>query len=128
MTGSSQELPLLVRKIDVADTAALTAGPMATPDKSPDGFRVLSLAPVVAIRDSAALRAALLSLFQTEKKVRINGTAVERADLSLVQLLIAARQMALRDGIDLDLVLPPSGVIVSLIRQSGLEHAFPGLG
>ena len=88
---------------------------------------VLHLAPMVTIREISQLHDSILALLRNGMPAVIDCSAVELADISLVQLLIAARRMAERDACRLNLVIPSSGVVADLIRHSGLEHDFEGV-
>lgn len=87
----------------------------------------LRLPPVATIRDSTQLREAVLDLLGLKSPVTLDCSALEQADISTVQVILAARQMARRDGIDLRLDIPPSGVLADLIRQAGFAHEFADL-
>ena len=58
----------------------------------------------------------------------LDCSAVEKADISLIQLLVAVQRMAERDRLRLDLVIPETGIVADLIRQSGLEQDFEATG
>jgi len=89
---------------------------------------VLRLDPVITIREISRLRDATLALLRQGTPAVVDCSAVERADVSLIQLLVSARRMARRDACRLDLVIPASGVVADLIRHSGLEHDFDTTG
>ncbi|CAK0757653.1 hypothetical protein WCLP8_2900009 [uncultured Gammaproteobacteria bacterium] len=95
-------------------------------DQSQDG--IIRLPPMATIREAAQLRDTLLDLLGQGVPAVVDCSAVEQADLSLVQLLTAARRMAERDGLELRLVIPSSGALANLIRHSGLEHDFDQIG
>ena len=87
----------------------------------------LRLPPVATIRDAVQLRSSALELLARENPAIVDCSAVEHADLSVVQVLVAVRRMARRDGIDLRLEIPPAGALAELIRQSGFEREFADL-
>jgi anti-anti-sigma regulatory factor len=89
---------------------------------------IFSLPPVVTVRDVALLRDQTLALLLTGQPLVIEGSAVEKADVSVIQLLVAAKRMAERDGIRLEMKLPATGVVAEMIRASGLTHEFDRFG
>ncbi len=90
--------------------------------------QVLCLAAVATIREVSALRDAVLALLQGGAPAVIDCSAVEKADVSLVQLLVSARRMAERDGGRLEFVIPPSGLVAALIRRGGFDLDVDGTG
>ncbi|MEI6986855.1 MAG: STAS domain-containing protein [Rhodospirillaceae bacterium] len=98
-----------------------TMGAMRVIEQSQDG--TLRLPPMTTVRDAAQLRDTLLDLLGQGVSVIVDCSVVEQADLSIVQLLTAARRMAERDGRQLRMIIPSSGALADLIRRSGLEHS-----
>ena len=80
---------------------------------------------VVRISGDAGLRAAqdiALSLRQAlagHDKVAIATDAVTGADITTIQILLAARKQALASGKSLSLAAPPAGALRDLLIQTG---------
>ncbi|MBF0426665.1 MAG: STAS domain-containing protein [Magnetococcales bacterium] len=85
---------------------------------------VFHLPENVRVREVAELRTELLARLRDQPGLTIDGTRVERIDISGVQLLIAAQRQAERDGQALSFRIPDDGAVAKLIRDSGLAHAF----
>lgn len=71
----------------------------------------------VTLRDVASLHQLMVAVPLPE---RIDCTAVEEMDITLFQLLAAAKLSAERAGSPLNLVWPQDGRMVALLRLSGL--------
>lgn len=84
---------------------------------------------VVKIAGDAGLRAAqeiagsLRKALTGHDKVAIATEAITGADITTIQLLLAARKQALASGKSLSLASPPSGVLRELLVQVGCLDA-----
>ncbi|MBF0627760.1 MAG: STAS domain-containing protein [Magnetococcales bacterium] len=92
-----------------------------------DANGVLHLPPRSTIREVAALRDALLGMINQGGHVVVDCSAVEQSDLSVVQMIIAARRTTHGDELALSVILPPLGPMADQIRACGLEHEFEEL-
>jgi anti-anti-sigma regulatory factor len=93
----------------------------ASGGKSEDGRLVLSES--VTIRTIEGVRDALLETTQLHRTVEIDCAAVAEADLSLVQLLLAARKSALKSGGTIVLARPASGALRDVLTRAGILAA-----
>ena len=84
---------------------------------------------VVKISGDAGLRAAqdiagsLRQALATHDKVAIATEAISGADITTIQLLLAARKQALASGKSLSLSAPPAGVLRALLIETGCFDA-----
>lgn len=84
---------------------------------------------VVKISGDAGLRAAqdiagsLRKALTGHNKVAVATEAMTAADITTIQLLLAARKQALATGKSLSLTAPPAGVLRSLLIQVGCLDA-----
>lgn len=83
------------------------------------------LEPVQTLRTIDATCAALRDLLAQHANVEIDCSAVDEADLTLVQLLLAARKSAQQSGKCLALTAPISGSLRDALARSGALYA-PG--
>ncbi|MBF0192330.1 MAG: STAS domain-containing protein [Magnetococcales bacterium] len=91
-----------------------------------DGL-LLKLPARATIREVASVRESLLDLMGRHARVVLDCSDVAQTDLSMVQLIIAARRSTGGDALALDVVLPSMGVMAEQIRLGGLEHEFKEL-
>jgi ABC-type transporter Mla MlaB component len=84
--------------------------------------------PVVTIREISEVRDAVLPWLEKRSPFALDCSAIDRADVSLLQLLISAQQMAKRDRTVLHLIIPAEGLVEDLIRLSGLAAHFDRTG
>ncbi|MBF0212476.1 MAG: STAS domain-containing protein [Magnetococcales bacterium] len=94
-------------------------------ERETDG--VLRLPARSTIREVAALREALLGLLNQGVPVVLDCSEVVQTDLSLAQLIIAARRVTGGDGMALRVILPATGALAEQIRFCGLAHEFEEL-
>jgi anti-anti-sigma regulatory factor len=80
----------------------------------------VALHGTVGLRDAAGLTEKLAQALAAHDRVVIDATALEQADISLVQVLAAARKTAEGAGRSLRLVAPPGGVLAQLLARAGL--------
>ncbi|MDB5613403.1 MAG: hypothetical protein JWQ22_1056 [Devosia sp.] len=84
---------------------------------------------VVEITGDAGLRAAqdlavtLRQAIATQDEVAIATDAITSADITTIQLLLAASKMAKASGKSLRLTAPPKGVLRELLTQTGFLDA-----
>ncbi|MBF0272194.1 MAG: STAS domain-containing protein [Magnetococcales bacterium] len=88
---------------------------------------VLRLPARATIREVAAVREAVLGLLNQGVPVVLDCSDVVQTDLSMVQMIIAARRSTGGDELALRVVLPGMGVMAEQIRLAGLEHEFEEL-
>jgi anti-anti-sigma regulatory factor len=74
---------------------------------------------VVTVRTIAAFRSTLLNALTEHRSVRVDCSAAESVDLSLIQLLLSARLSAHRQGKRLKLAAPADGVLRATLEQGG---------
>jgi len=87
-------------------------------DSDPEPVRVV-LDGTQTVRNIAAARATLLETLTGHQKVLVDVNAIETADLSLIQLLLAARRSARQQGKDLVLALPVAGALQDALQRGG---------
>jgi anti-anti-sigma regulatory factor len=79
-----------------------------------------SLPAVVTVDGIAEIRDAVLALLGTAAEVTLDCAAVEHADMSLIQVLLAAQRSADRDGRSLRIVAPEAGTVATMMHRAGL--------
>jgi len=79
----------------------------------------------VTIREAAATQAKLADFLRRHDVIELDCAGVTETDLTLVQLLLAARKSAERAGKSLVLAAPASGALLAVLSQGGF---LPGLG
>lgn len=72
---------------------------------------------------AAALHEQLRGAFGERADISLDLGGLQRADLSLVQLIEAARGKAARDGTGLTLTAPANAVLAGVLDQSGILWA-----
>ncbi len=91
-----------------------------------DGRRcVLVLTGDVTIERAAQLKSALLKAMARFSKIEIDLTGLERADLSLLQIICAAHRSAPGLGVEIDLHGAPSSAFIQTARRAGLLSTDP---
>lgn len=83
---------------------------------------IIRLPARATIRDIASVHGEVLAGLAGGAALRIDGSGVEDADITLFQLLVAARRSAEKAGIALSIVLPDDGRIAGLLTLSGLAR------
>jgi anti-anti-sigma regulatory factor len=73
---------------------------------------------------AADLRERMLGAFDAQTAIAIDLTPVERVDLSLLQLVNAARTEAGRRGIDLTLAAPAPAAVRTCLDRAGFTASF----
>lgn len=87
---------------------------------------------LVQISGDAGLRAAqevastLSEALAAHQNIAIASDAISNADITTIQLLLAARKLALASGKSLHLAAPPTGVLRELLTQTGFLDAQGG--
>lgn len=79
----------------------------------------IRLEPSVTVRTIEALRASILDSFAQDTAIELDASAVAEVDLSLVQLIEAARVHAAREGKTLRLTAPANDALLGLLRRAG---------
>lgn len=77
----------------------------------------------LGIRNIGAIHARLLQALAEQPALWIDCRAAESVDLSFVQLLLAARLCARRDGKTLQLAAPAGGALRTALARAGLWPA-----
>jgi len=86
--------------------------------KSTDGC--LTLEGAATLRTAEAIHARLLEALEGDGPVEVDCGKVTQADLSLVQLLLAVRRSAARDGKAFTLSSPADGPVKDVLARAGL--------
>ncbi|HEX7853490.1 MAG TPA: STAS domain-containing protein [Sphingobium sp.] len=73
----------------------------------------------VTVRTIDALRLSILDAFEQNPVVELDASAVAEVDLSLVQLIEAARIHASQESKTLRLAAPANATLVALLRRTG---------
>lgn len=73
----------------------------------------------VTVRTIDALRASIIDAFGQEEVIEIDASAVAEVDLSLVQLIEAARAHAAQENKTIRLTAPANDALVGLLRRAG---------
>lgn len=76
------------------------------------------------VRDADALHAKLTDILQHHSEIEIDCAGVTEVDISLIQLLLAARKSALRAGKSVVLAAPAAGALREALSRGGF---FPGI-
>lgn len=79
----------------------------------------LALDGRATVREAEATHAKLAELLASHGEIEVDCSGVCEADLSLVQLLLAARRAAERDGKRLVLAAPAEGALREALAQGG---------
>ncbi len=85
-----------------------------------DRDRAIELSGSLTIRDAGATLEKLKAALAGASSLTIDCAALTGADLSIVQLLAAAKLSAATEGKSLRLVAPAGGALHTLLQQSGL--------
>jgi ABC-type transporter Mla MlaB component len=80
---------------------------------------VATLDGILTVRTIDEARVRLVDALARGSTVRVDCSAVVEADVSLIQLLLAARRSAARDGRTLSLAHPAEGVLLTTLLQGG---------
>ena len=86
----------------------------------------LVLDGAVTIRTIAAVHEALSDLMARHSAIEIDCAAVIEADLTLIQLLLAARHSAAASGKTVTLTHPASGALLDALSRGGLIGPMAG--
>lgn len=81
---------------------------------------VVPLGGDLTISRSEELRETLLTAFSTEAAVHVDCSAALSADVSFLQLIVAARASAARRGVNLTVAAPPGGPVAAAARAAGM--------
>jgi anti-anti-sigma regulatory factor len=84
------------------------------------------LPPSATIRTIETIRGELLAALESQPTLAIDCAALAEADLSLIQLLLAARKTARQSGKTLALAQPASGVLRDVLLRGGFLAAAGG--
>jgi ABC-type transporter Mla MlaB component len=80
---------------------------------------LIQLGGSLSVRSIADTRAILLEALARHDTVQVDCSAAESVDLSLIQLLLAARRGASEDGKELTMAAPATGVLLAALEQGG---------
>ena len=86
----------------------------------------LALSESVTIRNIEAVREELLAMMQQQPAVEVDCAALAEGDLSLIQLLLAARKSAGNSGGTIVLAQPAADVLRDLLTRGELLAASGG--
>lgn len=100
--------------------AAVTVPAAAAPTSD---IGKLDLSGAQTIRSIEAAHAQLRGLLATHAAVEIDCTATTEADISLVQLLLAARRSAEQSGKTIVLAKPAGGALLDVLSRGGFLSA-----
>lgn len=81
---------------------------------------VVALSGDLTISRSEELRESLLAGFSAGTAVHVDCSAALSADVSFLQLIVAARASAVRRGVDLTVAAPPDGPVAAAARAAGM--------
>ena len=87
-------------------------------DAAPSAARGI-LEGAQTVRNIGATRAIILDALMQNKELQIDCNAVESADLSLIQLLFAARITARQTDKQLGIIVPHGGALHAALEQGG---------
>jgi hypothetical protein len=82
---------------------------------------VLKLSGSQTIREAEDTARALRDILTAESAILLDCGAIEETDLTFLQLVIAARKSAVRDGKTLALASPAEGVLLTALAQAGIR-------
>jgi len=88
------------------------------PETNPEPARV-QLDGALTVRTIASVRAKLLAALVDHPAVLVDCGAVESVDLTLIQLLLAARLSARKGGKPFSLAAPANGALRAALEQGG---------
>ena len=91
-------------------------------DTKPDAIR-LALDGSLTVRGIAAVRETVLEALAKHAAVEVDCSAADAIDLSLIQLLLAARRSAQAAGKSLSLATPADGKLRRALEQGGFLPA-----
>lgn len=84
---------------------------------------IVQLDGSACVRTAEAIRASILEAFEQDAIVELDASALVEVDLSIVQLIEAARAHAGRTGSTIRLTAPANGALADLLRRAGtLTH------
>jgi ABC-type transporter Mla MlaB component len=86
----------------------------------------LILEGAATVRTAEATHAKLADFLRHHSDIEIDCTGITEADLSLVQLLVAARKSAKRSGKTVVLTAPAGGALREALSQGGFLPALEG--
>ena len=82
--------------------------------------------PKVNIRNVKDVHSELLTNFRSSAAVEIDLSACEDADLSLVQLIEAARKSGAAQSKDVSLTKPATDMVRAILERAGFLQSFTG--
>ena len=83
----------------------------------------VALTGSLGLKDAVRLHAELLAALEASQSVVIDATGLREADISIVQLVIAAQKTASAAGKTLTLNAGKDGVLAQLLTKSGILSA-----
>lgn len=86
-----------------------------------DNTNTLRLAPSLALRENGAFVSALKAALAGPAALVIDTSDLKSADLSLLQLLVAAHRSARTLGLALTILVPAGGAMEELMARYGLS-------
>lgn len=84
---------------------------------------VVKLQGLLSLRDTHEVRQRLMEALETGNSVALDVRDLTEVDLSILQLLIAARVSAKHHGVDLRLVTANDGIFQGALERFGLLEA-----
>ena len=84
---------------------------------------VITLATKVKVAQAAEFKSILIAALQEKKPIRVDMSDLNELDVSIIQLLYAAKNKAKDNDIDFD-IFPLSESVKDTLRSSGTLHEF----
>ncbi|HET8996616.1 MAG TPA: STAS domain-containing protein [Acetobacteraceae bacterium] len=89
----------------------------------PDSIPRIGLHGAMSIRDAGALHTDLVHALSLHTTVHIDGSDLESADLSVIQVLLAAHRSARASGKQVLLHPPPAAALAEVLQRGGFVQA-----
>ena len=86
---------------------------------------ILEFADSQTVTQAEETKEKLRAALDQASDVLLDCEKIEEVDLSFIQLVLAARKSADRDGKNLTLLTPARGVLLAALRRAGLEADGP---
>jgi ABC-type transporter Mla MlaB component len=88
-----------------------------------DSVHVFKMSGDAGLRSAQEIAESLRQALAEHDTIRVSTDAVTTADITTIQILLAARKQALASGKSLSLAAPPSGALSDLLIQTGCLSA-----
>ena len=85
-----------------------------------DSIHIVEISGDAGLLAAQEIAATLRQAIATQDQVEIATDAITGADITTIQLLLAARKLAQASGKSLRLAAPPQGVLRQLLTQTGM--------